>query len=69
MMLADFDDIDKYRIDANALFKNISQFKEIDSFADFLDEAQIEAIRKFWENFKAGELSEQKQIFRKYGIN
>lgn len=63
MMLADFDDIDKYRIDANALFKKISQFKEIDSFADFLDEAQIEAIRMFWENFRAGELSEQKQIF------
>ncbi len=63
MMLADFDDIDKYRVDAKVLFKNISQFKEIDSFADYLDDSQIEAIRQFWENFRTGGLSEQKQSF------
>ena len=31
MLLSDFDDVDKYMVDANKLFKNIQDLKEIDN--------------------------------------
>lgn len=51
MLLNDFDDVDKYLIDAQQLFRNIKDLKEIDAGFDFLTESQIEAIRRFWSNF------------------
>lgn len=51
MLLNDFDDVDKYLVDAKQLFRNIYDLKEIDSGFDYLTEEQIEAIRRFWANF------------------
>ncbi|MDR1882581.1 MAG: PD-(D/E)XK nuclease family protein [Prevotella sp.] len=51
MLLNDFDDVDKYLVDAQQLFRNIRDLKEIDAGFDFLAETQIEAIRRFWSNF------------------
>ena len=51
MLLNDFDDVDKYLVDAAQLFRNIKDLKEIDAGFDFLSETQIEAIRRFWSNF------------------
>lgn len=51
MLLGDFDDVDKYMVDARQLFTNISDLKEIDSGYGFLSSAQIEAIRRFWADF------------------
>ena len=36
MLLADFDDIDKYMIDASYLFKDLSNQKELDDYFDYL---------------------------------
>lgn len=51
MLLSDFDDVDKYLVDARQLFTNISDLKEIDNVFDVFTEKQIEVIRHFWSNF------------------
>lgn len=51
MLLSDFEDVDKYRVDAKQLFTNITELKEIDRIFNVFSEKQIEAIRQFWKNF------------------
>lgn len=51
MLLGDFDDVDKYMVDAQQLFRNIYDLKEIDAGFSYLTEEQVEAIRRFWVNF------------------
>jgi CRISPR/Cas system-associated exonuclease Cas4 (RecB family) len=51
MLLRDFDEVDKYMVDARYLFKDLSQQKEIDAAFDFLTEEQIEFLKSFWLNF------------------
>ncbi|MEI6752405.1 MAG: PD-(D/E)XK nuclease family protein [Paludibacter sp.] len=51
MLLSDFDDVDKYRVDAKQLFTNITELKQIDQLFNVFTEKQIEAIRQFWSNF------------------
>ena len=47
MLLTDFDTIDKYRIDAAMLFRNISEIKEIEADISYLTPAQLQILR-FW---------------------
>lgn len=63
MLLSDFDEVDKYRIDAEALFKNLSGIKEIDYLFDSLSEEQKEAIRLFWHHVVPESESETKKSF------
>ena len=51
MLLTDFDDVDKYRVDAKQIFTNITELKEIDSIFNAFSENQINAIREFWKKF------------------
>jgi Fe-S-cluster formation regulator IscX/YfhJ len=51
MLLSDFDDVDKYRVDARQLFTNITELKQIDQLFNVFSEKQVEAIRQFWSNF------------------
>ncbi len=46
MMLADFDDVDRSLVDADDIFRNLKNVKEIQ--ADYLDEYQKDAIRRVW---------------------
>lgn len=62
MVLSDFDDIDKYLIDAGAVYSNIRDLKEIDSRFG-LSEEQIEVVRKFWGYFPGEGLSVHKEKF------
>ena len=51
MLLSDFNDVDKYLVDADKLFANVRDLKEIDAqFAGFTEE-QIRVIRSFWQSF------------------
>jgi len=52
MLLSDFDDIDKYLIDAQSIFANIVDIKQINSIYDYLDEEQKAIIKRFWEATK-----------------
>ncbi len=63
MLLKDFDDIDKYMVDAKQIFTNITDLKEIDNRFEYLTEEQIVAIRRFWANFIPVGDNQQKKDF------
>ena len=46
MILNDFNDVDKYLVDAKQLFQNVRKLKEISS--NFLTEEQIKVINQYW---------------------
>lgn len=64
MLLNDFDEVDKYLIDAKQLFRNVQDFRMLDDDLAHLTEDQIEAIRRFWTHFMPVEGSETKQKFQ-----
>lgn len=63
MLLSDFNEIDKSRVDAGKLFKNISDLKEIDWSQEYITEEQREAIAKFWKHFLPTIISKTKEEF------
>ena len=62
-IIKDFDDIDKYLINAQQLFSNIKDLKDLDWDFSFLSEQQRAAIESFWDNFHKGVLSSKKEFF------
>lgn len=46
MLLNDFDDVDRYLVDADALFVNLKRFREIRS--NYLTPEQIDVISRYW---------------------
>jgi Inactivated superfamily I helicase len=64
IIIKDFNDIDKYLVNANQLFTNIKDLKELDNDFSFLTPTQLEAVKSFWTNFlKGGKFSEKKEFF------
>jgi len=61
MILADFNDIDKYLVDAKDLLRNIAQYKKIQDDFSYLSETQRAAIEKFMRNFD--KMGKYKQLF------
>ena len=51
MLLADFDQIDKYLIDADMLFTNIGDLRELEDDYSYLTPDQIRVIARFWRSF------------------
>ena len=65
MLLADFDTVDKYMIDAGSLYSNISDLKEIEACFGEQEEA-AELVRDFWRTFdRARVVSEEQKTFLK----
>lgn len=62
MLLNDFDETDRYMIDAKMLFADLSNLKELDAGLDYLSEEQIMFLKNFWRGFDA-ELSVNKKKF------
>ncbi|MBT8195577.1 MAG: hypothetical protein HKO56_06500, partial [Bacteroidia bacterium] len=62
ILLSDFEEVDKNIVDAQALFKNLYDLKEIDSFF-YEDDEQSEAIRTFWKSFTPNNPTELQQRF------
>jgi len=50
ILLSDFDDIDKYLLNADDLFRNISDLKELENQFEYLTKEQRRAIDDFWGN-------------------
>ena len=48
VLVADFDMLDKYQVDAAQLFANISDLKELEAYTGYLDSKHIELINRFW---------------------
>ncbi|MDD4150838.1 MAG: hypothetical protein PHE33_12505, partial [Bacteroidales bacterium] len=63
IILNDFDDIDKYLVDAQKMFETIVDIKEIDQKFDGYEEESIEIIKKFWYNVNQAKISTHKQSF------
>lgn len=51
MLLSDFDDVDKYMVDARMLFTNVTDLKQLEDDFNYLSPEQIAAIRTFWASF------------------
>ena len=54
IMLADFEDVDKYLVDAAALFRNVSEYKDIKDDYSYLTDNQKDAIKSFLGHFQDG---------------
>lgn len=54
VIISDFNDIDLYLADAEKLYGNITDLKEIDAKFGGLTEEQTEIIRGFWKSFNPG---------------
>ena len=52
VLLADFDDVDKYLVDAGRLMQNVGDFKAIQDQFDYLSENQKEAVGRFLAHFR-----------------
>jgi hypothetical protein len=63
-LLADFDQIDKYRVEADALFANIDDLHAIDEIFSSLSDEQREIIARFWRTFDARTSKEQQEFLR-----
>ncbi|MEG2779990.1 MAG: PD-(D/E)XK nuclease family protein [Bacteroidales bacterium] len=63
LIIKDFDDIDKYLVDAAQLFTNIKDLKQLDSDFSFLTSKQRTAVESFWRNFLRGNFSDKKDFF------
>ena len=66
MLLNDFDDVDKYLVNASLLFRNVLDIKNIDQQFGGLTEEQIEIIRRFWTNFNLDKPTREKSGFIEY---
>ncbi|NJN42895.1 MAG: hypothetical protein HC811_12360 [Flammeovirgaceae bacterium] len=68
MLLRDFDEVDKYMVNAQLMFKDLSKLKELDESFDFLTEEQREFLKGFWVSFEekpAGSKEEFLKVWRK----
>ena len=63
LLISDFDDVDKNLVDADKLFSNLQELKNIMDDYDFLDQEQEEAIRQFFQNFSIEKRTELKAKF------
>jgi hypothetical protein len=63
MLLNDFDDVDKYLVNASLLFRNVQDIKNIDQQFGGLTEGQIEIIKRFWINFNPDKPTNEKSGF------
>lgn len=63
MLLGDFDDVDKYLVDARMLFTNVTDLRSIDSLFDYLSPEQVAAIRTFWSSFYPRHESKSQEEF------
>jgi len=63
ILLNDFDDVDKYLVDAASVFRNVTDLHRIDLDFGGLTEEQVEIIRQFWINFDREKMTGEKSGF------
>lgn len=63
ILLNDFNDIDKYQLNASDLFQNIKDIKEVESRFEYLSAEQKQAIEAFWGNLGRAEGSVNREKF------
>ena len=63
LLISDFDDVDKNLVDADRLFGNLQDLKNIMDIPDYLSQEQEEAIQEFFRNFSIEKRTELKEKF------
>lgn len=64
MLINDFDDVDKYLANARALFRNVTDFRDIDRQFEDITPEQAEIIKRFWLNFEPDKFTKEKEGFK-----
>jgi CRISPR/Cas system-associated exonuclease Cas4 (RecB family) len=62
MLLRDFDELDKYLVNAELMFRDLSNQKELDHYFDYLTEEQKKFLMEFWQSLEIN-ASESKEKF------
>ena len=65
-IISDFDDIDKSNVEAKQLYQNLVDLKNFEDHLEYLSEAQIEALQKFWKTFHTKPNSNEKDAFIRF---
>ena len=63
MLISDFDDADKNRVDTDKLFSNLQDLRNIMDDYTFIEDEQEEAIRQFFQNFSIERRTALKERF------
>ena len=63
MLISDFDDADKNKVDTDNLFSNLQDLRNIMDDYTFIDDEQEEAIRQFFQNFSIERRTALKERF------
>lgn len=63
MLLADFDDLDKNRVDADRMFQNLKELRRMMDDHSYLTKEQEDALRMFFHNFSIEKETELKARF------
>ena len=50
MLLRDFDELDKYLVNPEFMFRDVSNLKEVDQYFDYLTEEQKGFLKDFWQS-------------------
>jgi CRISPR/Cas system-associated exonuclease Cas4 (RecB family) len=62
-LLSDFDQIDKYMVNASDLFQNLAGLKSIDGRFNYLSDEQLAHIQRFWRTFSDEKISGSQELF------
>lgn len=68
MLLRDFDEIDRYLINAEDLFKNLKNQKDLESQFNYLTQEQLEVIQQFWASFEGKKSKHQEGFLQVWDI-
>lgn len=60
LLLSDFDDVDKYMVDARQLFTNIKDLKDLEQL--YLEPEQLAVIRQFWDSFFLPDCNSERKV-------
>ncbi len=63
LLISDFDDVDKNTVDADKMFANLQELKNIMDDYEFLEPEQEEAIKQFFQNFSIDKQTQLKEKF------
>lgn len=69
MLVSDFNDVDKYMVDARSLFMNVSDLNALKDDFSYLTEKQREAIKGFWGHYFGNGVSVSDGVRKNFSNN
>jgi hypothetical protein len=64
MILKDFNDVDQFMVNAERLYHQLSEIKEIETDLSYLTDGQIRLIKEFWKSFHMQDKGHQEKFLR-----